>query len=312
MTLNELRYIIAVNQEKHFRKAAEKCFVSQPTLSVAVKKLEEELGVYLFERHKHDILTTPIGKQIIELSENILKLSKNIKELAKEQQGDLSAELKIGAIYTIAPYLFPKLIPSFHQLAPNVPLIIEENYTHVLAEKLNTGELDIAILSLPFNEPNIETFDLYKEPFKLILPKEKEITKESSLDSIDQIQNETILLLGAGHCFRDQVMASFPHLLNSNQQNNQLQKTFEGSSLETIRYMVASGVGVSIFPCSTLSERDESLLSIKELPNPKPSRTVALAWRKSFPRVKVLELFKQAALDVNIPCTIPCSNLLNK
>ncbi len=310
MTLNELRYIIALNQEKHFRKAAEKCFVSQPTLSIAIKKLEEELGVHLFERHKHDILITPIGQQIIKLSEEILKLSQNIKELAKEYQGDLSTELKIGAIYTIAPYLFPKLIPNFHALAPNVSLIIEENYTHVLAEKLKTGELDIAILSLPFDEPNIETFDLYKEPFKLILPKEKEITKETYLGSIDQIQNETVLLLGAGHCFRDQVIASFPHLLNSNQQNNQLQKTFEGSSLETLRYMVASGVGVSIFPCSTLSERDESLLNIKELPNPKPNRTVALAWRKSFPRVKILELFKQAALDVNIPCTIPCSNTL--
>jgi len=308
MTLNELRYIIALSQEKHFRKAAEKCFVSQPTLSIAIKKLEEELGVHLFERHKHDILITPIGQQIIELSEEILKLSQNIKELAKEYQGDLSTELKIGAIYTIAPYLFPKLIPNFHKLAPNVSLIIEENYTHVLAEKLKKGELDIAILSLPFDEPNIETFDLYQEPFKLILPKEKEITKETYLGSIDQIKNETVLLLGAGHCFRDQVIASFPHLLNSNQQNNQLQKTFEGSSLETIRYMVASGVGVSIFPCSTLSERDESLLNIKELPNPKPNRTVALAWRKSFPRVKILELFKQAALDVNIPCTIPCLN----
>ncbi|MCF6253162.1 MAG: LysR substrate-binding domain-containing protein [Thiomicrorhabdus sp.] len=305
MTLNELRYIISLNQEKHFRKAAEKCFVSQPTLSVAIKKLEEELGVHLFERHKHDILTTPIGKQIIELSEEILKLSKNIKSLAKEHQGDLSAELKIGAIYTIAPYLFPKLIPSFHQLAPNVPLIIEENYTHVLAEKLKIGELDIAILSLPFDEPNIETFALYEEPFKLIFPKEQQKHKILNLKSIDEIQNETILLLGAGHCFRDQVVESFPQLLNPKQKNSPLQKTFEGSSLETIRYMVASGVGISIFPCSTLSERDETLLTIKELPEPKPSRIVALAWRKSFPRVKVLELFKQAALSVSISCTIP-------
>jgi len=161
--------------------------------------------------------------------------------------------------------------------------------------------LDIAILSLPFDEPNIETFALYEEPFKLIFPKEKD--RDSYLESIDQIQNETILLLGAGHCFREQVVKSFPHILNPNKKSNQLQKTFEGSSLETIRYMVASGVGISIFPCSTLSERDESLLTIKDLPNPKPSRIVALAWRKSFPRVKVLELFKQAALAVNIACT---------
>ncbi len=305
MTLNELKYIIAVNQEKHFRKAAEKCFVSQPTLSIAIKKLENELDVNLFERHKHEIIVTPIGQQIIQLAEEILERSKNIKELAKEHQGDLSAELKIGGIYTIAPYLFPKLIPNFHNLAPNVPLIIEENYTHVLAEKLKTGALDIAILSLPFDEPNIETFALYEEPFKAIFPKEHTETKTQKIWSPNQIQNETILLLGAGHCFRDQVFKSFPNLLNSNPKNHRLQKTFEGGSLETIRYMVSSGVGISIFPCTTLSERDESLLTIKDLPEPKPTRIVALAWRKSFPRTKVLTLFKQAALDINIPCTIP-------
>jgi len=305
MTLNELKYILAVNQEKHFRKAADKCFVSQPTLSIAIKKLEDELGVILFERHKQEILVTPIGKEIIQQAEEIFERTKNIKELAKEHQGDLSAELKIGAIYSIAPYLFPKLIPNFHSLAPNIPLIIEENYTHVLAEKLKTGHLDIAILSLPFNEPNIETLAIYKEPFKAILPKEYALSKNQNLLSLDQIQNETILLLGAGHCFRDQVIQSFPNLIKLNQHNDQLQKTFEGSSLETIRYMVASGAGISIFPCSTLSERDEDLLSIKDLPSPKPSRIVALAWRKSFPRTKALELFKQAISNVHIPCTIP-------
>lgn len=305
MTLNELKYIIAVNQEKHFRKAAEKCFVSQPTLSIAIKKLEEELGVILFERHKQEILVTPIGKKIIQQAEAIFEQSKNIKELAKEHQGDLSDELKIGAIYSIAPYLFPKLIPSFHALAPNIPLIIEENYTSILSEKLKTGQLDIAILSLPYDEPNIETLAIYEEPFKAILPKEYALSHNQNLLSLDEIQNETILLLGAGHCFRDQVIQSFPDLIKLNQQNNQLQKTFEGSSLETIRYMVASGAGISIFPCSTLSERDEDLLSIKDLPNPKPSRTVALAWRKSFPRENALELFKQAISKVYIPCTIP-------
>jgi len=308
MTLNELKYIVAVAKEKHFRKASETCFVSQPTLSVAIKKLEEELGIILFERRKQDVLITPIGKKIIHIAENILEQSKSIKQLALESQGNLSTELKIGAIYTIAPYLLPKLIPSFQKHAPNVPVIIEENYTHVLADKLQTGEIDIAILSLPFEEPNIETFTLYEEPFKLILPKQHPALNNDESIAINEIENENILLLGAGHCFRDQVVEAFPNLTHLNYQSNRLQKTFEGSSLETIRYMVASGAGISIFPCTSLTNHDESLFRIKNLADPTPTRKVALAWRKSFPRKEVLERFKQSILDIDIPCTIKKEN----
>ncbi|WP_373018546.1 hydrogen peroxide-inducible genes activator [Thiomicrorhabdus sp.] len=304
MTLNELKYIIAVAKEKHFRKASETCFVSQPTLSVAIKKLEEELGVILFERRKQDVLITPIGKKIIAIAEEIIEHSKDIKQLAKEAQGDFSSELKIGAIYTIAPYLLPKLIPIFHKHAPHVPLIIEENFTHVLAEKLQSGELDMVILSLPFDEPNIETFPLYEEPFKLIVPKHHPLDKTKEHIVLQKIKDETVLLLGAGHCFRDQVIEAFPNLMHLNYQSDRLQRTFEGSSLETIRYMVASGAGISIFPCSSLSERDEALFTIKTLSDPVPKRKIALAWRKSFPRKEILERFKQSLLEVQIPCTI--------
>ncbi|MDX1351843.1 MAG: hydrogen peroxide-inducible genes activator [Thiomicrorhabdus sp.] len=304
MTLNELKYIVAVAKEKHFRKASETCFVSQPTLSVAIKKLEDELGVILFERRKQDVLVTPIGKKIITIAEEILERSKNIKQIAKETQGDLSSELKIGAIYTIAPYLLPKLIPSFHKLAPNIPLIIEENYTHVLADKLQSGELDIVILSLPFDEPNIETYPLYEETFNAIIPKEHPLAKGNKAVKFQEIENETVLLLGSGHCFRDQVVEAFPNLMHLNYQSDRLQKTFDGSSLETIRYMVSSGAGISIFPCTSLSERDEELFTIKPLTNPVPKRTVALAWRKTFSRMQVLELFKQAIADIKIPCTL--------
>ncbi|MEA3406375.1 MAG: LysR substrate-binding domain-containing protein [Pseudomonadota bacterium] len=304
MTLNELKYIIAVAKEKHFRKASETCFVSQPTLSVAIKKLEEELGVILFERRKQDVLITPIGKKIISIAEEMIERSQDIKQIALEAQGNHSSELRIGAIYTIAPYLLPKLIPNFQKHAPKVPVIIEENYTHVLAEKLQSGEIDIAILSLPFNEPNIETFTLYEEPFKLILPKQHPIIQQDETVSLNKIEDETILLLGAGHCFRDQVIEAFPNLMHLNYQSDRLQKTFEGSSLETIRYMVASGAGISIFPCTSLTNHDESLFRIKELTNPVPTRKVALAWRKSFPRKEILERFKQSILDIEIPCTI--------
>ena len=304
MTLNELKYIVAVAREKHFRKASETCFVSQPTLSVAIKKLEDELGVILFERRKQDVLITPIGQKIINLAEEILDRSKDIKQIAKETQGDLTSELKIGAIYRIAPYLLPKLIPSFHKHAPNIPLIIEENYTHVLADKLQSGELDIVILSLPFDEPNIETYPLYDEPFSAIIPNDHPLAKSNKPIKLQTIEDETFLLLGSGHCFRDQVVEAFPKLTHMNYQSNRIQKTFEGSSLETIRYMVSSGAGISIFPCTSLSERDDELFTIKPLANPVPKRTVALAWRKTFSRMQILELFKQAIEEIKIPCTL--------
>jgi LysR family hydrogen peroxide-inducible transcriptional activator len=303
MTLNELKYIVAVAKEKHFRKASETCFVSQPTLSVAIKKLEDELGITLFERRKQDILVTPIGKKIVSIAEEILENAQNIKTLAKEHSGDLQSELRIGAIHTIAPYLLPKLIPAFHKQAPNVPLIIEENYTHILADKLQNGELDLVILSLPFAEPNIETLPLYSEPFKLIVPKEHPLSRHDQQIRLQSIKNETILLLGAGHCFRDQVIEAFPNLMHLNYQSDRLQKTFEGSSLETIRYMVASGAGISIFPCSSLSERDEEIFTILPLDNPVPKRQIALAWRKSFPRHEILTRFTETLLAIQIPCT---------
>ena len=304
MTLNELKYIVAVAKEKHFRKASEACFVSQPTLSVAIKKLEDELGVQLFERKKQDVLVTSVGKQIIQIAEEILERSDDIKQISKEAQEDLSTELRVGAIYTIGPYLLPKLIPEFQKLAPNVPLIIEENYTHVLADKLQSGELDIVILSLPFSEPNIETYPLYEEDFVAILPKNHSLAKTDTPMKLQKIENETVLLLGAGHCFRDQVVEAFPNLMHLNYQSDRLQKTFEGSSLETIRYMVSSGAGLSIFPCTSLSQRDEDFFTVKKLANPVPKRTVALAWRSSFSRDKILQIFKQAVAQVEMPCTL--------
>ncbi|BBP44661.1 LysR family transcriptional regulator [Thiosulfatimonas sediminis] len=309
MTLSELKYIIAVAKEKHFRKASETCFVSQPTLSVAVKKLEEELGIILFERRKQDVIVTPIGKKVIALAEQILERTHDIKTIALESQGDLSSQLKIGAIYTVAPYLLPQFIPEFSKQAANIPLIIEENYTHILAEKLQSGDLDVAIISLPFQEPNIETMALYQEPFKVIIPKKHNLAGKDGKISLNQIKDETVLLLGAGHCFRDQVVETYPNLLHMNYQSDRLQKTFEGSSLETIRYMVASGAGISIFPCTSLSERDNDLFEIRELAHKDhANRVVALAWRKTFPRTEVLKVLKNVIKNINIPCTIPIDN----
>ncbi len=303
MTLSELKYIVAVAKERHFRKASETCFVSQPTLSIAIKKFEDELGVTLFERHKSEIIITPIGEQIVKLAEDILQKSQLIKQLAKEEQGDHSGELRVGAIYTIAPYLLPKLIPEFHHRAPKIPFILQENYTANLVNKLQQGELDLVILSLPFNDPNIETLALYDEPFVVAIPNDHHLVNKQSL-SLADIEKETFLLLGAGHCFRDQVIGSFPNFDQVNFLNGQMQRTLEGSSLETIRFMVASGAGITILPCSSLNGHDDELFTVKPIDSPVPYRTVALAWRKSFPRKQVLEIFKQSIQALSIPCTI--------
>lgn len=303
MTLNELKYIVAVGKERHFRKASEICFVSQPTLSIAIKKFEEELGVTLFERHKSEIIITPVGGEIIKLAEEILHKSHLIKQIAQEEQGDHSGELKVGAIYTIAPYLLPKLIPEFHNLEPKIPFILQENYTVNLIEKLKNGDLDVVILSLPFSDPHIETLELYQEPFVVALPNDHPLTSKDSL-TLNDIEKETLLLLGSGHCFREQVVDAFPNLNQLNLQHTQLQRTLEGSSLETIRFMVASGAGITILPCSSLNTHDADLFTVKKIDSANLSRTVALAWRKSFPRKQVLNTLKKALKQVQIPCTI--------
>ncbi len=304
MTLNELKYIVALAEQKNFRKASEKCFVSQPTLSVAIKKLEEELEVSLFERKKNEVIVTPVGQQIVQIAISILKQAEEIKKIAQDEHQGAHSELKVGIIYTIAPYLLPKLIPAFQEIAPSAHLIIEENFTHVLAEKLQTGTIDIAILSLPFSDPGIEVEPIYEEPFIAAMPKQHPFADKDQI-TVEDIKQETFLILGEGHCFRDQIIEAYPDLLHKNYHNNRLQRMLESSSLETIRYMVASGIGMTILPCTAISEHDPELLTLKPLPSPQPTRIVALAWRKSFPRHKILQRLRQALKSLNLPCTQP-------
>lgn len=170
MTLTELRYIVTLAQERHFGRAAERCFVSQPTLSVAVKKLEEELGVALFERSKSSVQVTPLGEKIVAQAQRVLEQSSVIKELANAGKDQLSSPLRIGAIYTIGPYLFPHLIPALTRSAPQMPLYIEESFTANLRRKLRSGELDAIIVALPFTETDVVTKPLYEEHFEVLMP----------------------------------------------------------------------------------------------------------------------------------------------
>jgi len=301
MTLTELRYIVALAQVRHFGRAAEACFVSQPTLSVGIRKLEDELGVAIFERSANEVSVTPIGEVIVAQASRVLEEAAQIKALAQQGKDPLSGPLRLGLIYTISSYLLPHLIPKLHKRAPNMPLLIEENFTARLTEQLKLGKLDAIIISLPFDEPGIVTQSLYDEPFEVVLPAGHEWVGRKSIKA-DDLAQESLLLLGTGHCFRDQVMQVCPALNRS--RASSIQKTLEGSSLETIRHMVASGAGITVLPCTAVgtSRKESKLLAFKPFAKPAPVRRVALAWRKSFPRPQALEVVRQAVLSCDLPC----------
>ncbi len=294
MTLTELRYIVTLAQEQHFGKAAERCHVSQPTLSVGVKKLEEELGVLLFERTKSAVRITPIGEKIVAQAQRVLEEAMTVRELANTGQNQLAAPLKVGAIYTIGPYLFPHLIPQLHRVAPEMPLYIEEDYTHNLRTKLRNGELDAIIVALPFSEPDILTKPLYDEPFSLLIPANHPWAERPHV-TLEDLDDDRLLLLGEGHCFRDQVLEACPTTTRRTDEQSK-HTTIESSSLETIRHMVASGMGMTVLPMSAADDRyySSELLLTKQFKSPVPFRTVAIAWRASFPRPRAVDILSDS------------------
>jgi len=295
MTLTELRYIVAVARELHFGRAAAACFVSQPTLSVAVKKLEQELDVCIFERHQNDVTLTPVGQQITSQAQQVLKQANTIKLLAEESKDQLKGDLHLGVIYTIGPYLLPKLIPALSKQAPELSLIIDEDFTHNLVTKLRHGELDMIIVSTPFDFPAIETQLLYKEPFMVALAKGHSLAKKKRIKA-DDLLGETLLLLRAGNCFRDQVIAACPACRGDNLSMTSIQRTLEGSSIDTIRQMVAVGSGVTVLPCTSAHQQHEvdSLLDYRPFTRPSPERDVILAYRNTYPRKKLVSLISNA------------------
>lgn len=302
MTLTDLRYLVALAHERHFGRAAEKCHVSQPTLSVAIKKVEDELGIQLFERSAAEVKITETGRRIVAQAEKVLMEAGQIQEIAAAGKDPLAGPLRVGVIYTIGPYLLPRLIPRVHQLAPRMPLIIQENYTTRLAEALKRGELDVIIISLPFEEAGIVAQPVYDEPFRVLIPAEHPWKNSESIDP-DQLANDQLLLLGAGNCFRDQVLEVCPHCRNV----GGLQRTLEGSSLETIRHMVATGLGVTVLPSSAADEMtlQNQLVAVRPFAEPQPVRRVALAWRVTYPRSGAIDILRTAILESELPGVRP-------
>ncbi|MEX3954556.1 LysR family transcriptional regulator [Trinickia symbiotica] len=307
MTLTELKYIVAVARERHFGRAAEACFVSQPTLSVAIKKLEDELNVQIFERGTSEVSVTPIGEQIVTQAQRVLEQTLAIKEIAKQGKDPLVGPLRLGVIYTIGPYLLPALVKQMIKSVPQMPLMLQENFTLKLIELLKQGEIDVAIMALPFPETGLMVRPLYDEPFVVALPAGHAWESRKEIDP-DDLKQETMLLLGNGHCFRDHVLGVCPELMRFSQTADGIQKTFEGSSLETIRHMVASGVGITVLPRMSVTEvkpqaggPDAGLLSYVPFGEPVPDRRVVLAWRKSFTRMPAIDAISEAIAACELP-----------
>ena len=288
MTFNELRYIVAVAQEKNFGRAAQRCFISQPALSVAIQKLEEELQTQLFERGKSEITVTPVGERIVEQAQKVLEEAARIRDIAQAGRNQLAGLFRLGAIYTVAPYLLPDLVPALNALAPDMPLEIEENITEQLEAALKTGRIDAAIIALPFQPPGIVTEFLYEEPFQVVVPQRHPWAKRKTIDP-SELAGEHAILLNVGHCFRDQVLESCPEL------NRGDAPVTRSNSLETIRNMVASGLGISVLPRDALTPKYHSRLVVPvPFAKPVPSRRIALAYRKSFPRPAAIAAIREA------------------
>lgn len=295
MTLTELRYIVALSQEGNFSRAAERCSVSQPTLSVAIARLEDELGVQLFERGKGFVSPSQVGQRIIEQAQLALREADKVRQIALCGRDQLAGPLRLGVIHTIAPYLLPQLIHALKVVAPAMPLVIEENMTANLDEMLRDNVLDVVIIALPFEVPGVLTRALYDEAFRVIVPRGHVWEKKEFMNP-EEVAGDEVLLLKAGNCFRDQVLGACPQI-SSPETDVRL-----GHSIGTIRCMVASGLGVSVLPEGALRHPYSSdMISVIPFRSPPPSRRVALAWRAGFVRPKAIDALLAAARAIDNP-----------
>ena len=287
MTLTELKFIVAVAQERNFRRASEKCFVSQPALSLAIKKLEDELNVIIFERSRTEVSMTEIGEKIVEQASKVLEETAYIKQLADQGKNQLKGTLKLGMIHSVGPYLLPEIIPILRSSAPDMPLEVEENLTANLEVQLRNGVIDAAIIALPFDIPGLQYRALYDEEFDVVVPKDHHWAKRKHIKA-EELADEKVLLLNSGHCFSNQVTQACPELSRKGE-------ILQGNSLETIRNMVASNLGITVLPCSATAARyNNPLIKVIPFVSPAPTRRIAIAWRKSFMRLEAVEKIAEA------------------
>lgn len=292
MTLTELKFIVSVAKERNFRRASEKCFVSQPALSLAIKKLEEELNVIIFERSRTDVSMTEIGEKIVEQASKVLEQTAYIKQLAELGKNQLNGTLKLGMIHSVGPYLLPEIIPILRKTAPDMPLEVEENLTANLEVQLRNGVIDAAIIALPFDIPGLQYRTLYDEEFDVVVPSGHHWANRKQIKP-EELSDEKVLLLNSGHCFSNQVTQACPELARKGE-------ILQGNSLETIRNMVASNLGITVLPCSATGERyNNPLIKVIPFVSPAPTRRIAIAWRKSFMRLEAVDKIAEAIKAIN-------------
>ena len=295
MKLSELRYLVALAREGSFSKAAHDCSVSQPTLSMAIARLEDELAVHLFERGKGFVSPTAVGMRVVSQAQKALDEVYKIVHIAQEGRNPLEGPLRLGVIHTIGPYLLPQLVQSLKQVAPGMPLLIEENMTANLSRMLLDNEIDVAIIALPFTVPGVLTRPIYDENFVVIVPHEHPWENRPTIKAED-IAAEEVLLLKAGNCFRDQVLDACPEV-SEPESDVRL-----GHSIGTIRCMVASGLGISILPEGALQGPYSSdMITVIPFEAPVPSRRIAVAWRPGFVRPQAIDALLSAVHRIDNP-----------
>ncbi len=282
LSLRALGYLVALDETGHFGKAAARCFVSQPTLSAQVKKMEDQLGVQLVERGQQ-VRLTDIGKRIAERAREMIQAAHEIEDLARNFQDPLAGELRIGLIPTVGPYLLPHIAQPLHEQFPRLRLLLLEYQTHKLIELLRSGELDVGILALPIPVERLVSQTLYSESFQVALPADHALAQRRRI-SLDDLDGETLLLLEDGHCLRDQALAAC-RLARVREAPD-----FRATSLETLRQMVAAGVGITLLPSLAVEQQDgrSPAMAVRRFKDPEPSRTIAAAWRPGCAREQTI------------------------
>jgi len=294
MTLVQLEYIVAVDTYRSFVGAAEKCFVTQPTLSMQVQKLEELLNVRIFDRSRQPIVPTEIGAQIIQQARLVLQESNKIKELIASQQQEITGELRVGIIPTVAPYLLPKVIASMMEKYPGLNLLIWEYTTEDIIHHLKTGVLDCGILATPLADPAIDETPLYYEDFVTYISKNSKLYKKKSIDAED-LEEENIWLLNEGHCMRSQVL----NICRSTKQNRLQGLTYNTGSVETLIRMVDMNNGATLLPELALEELSQKQLSkVRYFRSPEPVREISLVTHKNFIKIRMLNALKEEILEI--------------
>ena len=276
MNLRALQYFVKLSDLRHFSKAAEACFVSQPTLSTQIRKLEDELGVQLVERSPRKIMLTPVGEEIADRARTVLNEVNQIRAVARRAGDPADGNLRIGLFPTLAPYLLPHVIPTIRKQYPNLKLQLVEEKTEEIINMLQQGELDAALLALPINDDGLEMEILFEEPFVLALPGEHPLGSKSDI-TLKDLKGTELLLLDEGHCLRDHALEVCA-LAGAHERVD-----FHATSMETLRQMVAANVGITLMPILSVKPpiAQTSNLVTKKFASPAPSRTIAMVWRNS-------------------------------